>query len=281
MLLTPQRRPALADRDPAWAGRVQLLLLFAAITLPAAWLSEFNPAVFLDSSSQQAARNFLGTFLPPAHSTEFLALLARSAWQTVAIATSGMAIALAVAIPLAVAANRTLSVSRIGRRRMRPLGAAIRSAIRWLLIVLRSVPELVWALMFVRAVGLGDTAGVLAIALAYAGMIGKVFLEIFESQDARASEALLANGAGRIGAFLYGTVPACLPELVSYTVYRWECAVRSSVILGFVGAGGLGMQMELSMKMFAGGEVLSFLLAFLGLVWLADLASRWLRAWID
>jgi len=280
VLLRPAHSPPSAARDPAWPGRIQLALLFVAVTLPAAWLSEFNPAVFLDRSSLDAARNFLGTFLPPAHSPEFLKLLARSTWQTIAIATSGMAIALVVAIPLAVAANRTLSVSRIGRQRMRPAGAAIRWAIRWLLIALRSVPELVWALMFVRAVGLGDTAGVLAIALAYAGMIGKVFLEIFESQDAKASEALLANGAGRLGAFLYGTVPACLPELVSYTVYRWECAVRSSVILGFVGAGGLGMQMELSMKMFAGGEVVSFLFAFLGLVWLADIVSRRLRAWI-
>ncbi len=257
------------------------MLLFLALTLPAAWLAEFNPAIFFDPSSLDAARGFLGSFLPPAHSAEFLALLARSAWQTIAIATSGMAIALVAAIPLAIAANRTLSVSRIGRRGMRPAGMAIRASIRWLLIALRSVPELVWALMFVRAVGLGDTAGVLAIALAYAGMIGKVFLEIFESQDSGASAALLANGAGRMGAFLYGTLPACLPEMVSYTVYRWECAVRSSVILGFVGAGGLGMQMELSMKMFAGGEVFSFLLAFLCLVWVADLASKWLRAWID
>ena len=68
---------------------------------------------------------------------------------------------------------------------------------------------------------------------------------------------------------------------MSYTVYRWECAIRSSVILGFVGAGGLGQQMELSMRMLAGGEVLSFLLVFVGLVWLADQISQGLRAWID
>lgn len=277
----PATGPVFDRKDPAWRGRLQLAILFAALTIPAAWLAEFNPAVFLDASSLNAARQFLGSFLPPAHSPDFLELLARSAWQTIAIATSGMTIALAVAIPLAVAANRTLSVSRIGRERMSPAGMAIRGSIRWLLIALRSVPELVWALMFVRAVGLGDTAGMLAIALAYSGMIGKVFLEIFESQDAGACAALLANGAGRTGAFLYGTLPSCLPEMVSYTVYRWECAVRSSVILGFVGAGGLGMQMELSMKMFAGGEVFSFLLAFLALVWVADLTSKWLRAWID
>lgn len=266
--------------DPAWRGRLQILAAFLLVTVPAAWLSEFNPALFFDASSLNAARQFVATFYPPAHSADFLMLLAKSTWQTIAIATCGMAIALAASIPLAMAATRTLSISRIGRPAIGVVGRAVRAAIRWLLIALRSVPELVWALMFVRAVGLGDTAGVLAIALAYTGMIGKVYLEIFESQDQRAAEALLAGGAGRMGAFLYGTLPDCLPELVSYAVYRWECAIRSSVILGFVGAGGLGMQMELSMKMLAGGEVIVFLVAFLALVSLADLVSRWLRRWL-
>ena len=82
-------------------------------------------------------------------------------------------------------------------------------------------------------------------------------------------------------AFFYGALPACLPELVSYTVYRWECAIRASVIMGFVGAGGLGQQMELSMRMLAGGEVFSFLAIFVALVWIADLASRFLRKLLD
>ena len=81
-------------------------------------------------------------------------------------------------------------------------------------------------------------------------------------------------------ALLYGTLPVCLPELVSYTVYRWECAIRASVIMGFVGAGGLGMQMELSLKMFAGGEVLTMLAVFVALVWFADLVSAALRRWL-
>jgi phosphonate transport system permease protein len=218
--------------------------------------------------------------LPPAHSWEFLTLLLSSAWKTVAIATSGMCLALVMAIPLSLMANRTLSISRLGTGTMGLIPAVVRAGIRWVLILLRSIPELVWALLFVRAVGLGDTAGVMAITLTYAGMIGKVFLEIYESQDTRAAEALLANGAGRLATFFYGTLPACMPELLSYTVYRWECAIRSSVILGFVGAGGLGQQMELSMRMLSGGEVLSFLLAFMGLVWLADQVSQGLRAWI-
>jgi phosphonate transport system permease protein len=153
----------------------------------------------------------------------------------------------------------------------------LRQALRGLLIALRSVPELIWALVFVRVVGLGPTAGVLAIALTYGGMLGKVYAEILESGESGAAQALLRNGAGRLQAFFYAVLPANAAELVSYTVYRWECAIRSSVVLGFVGAGGLGQQLDNSTKMFAGSEVATMLLVFIALVALADRASAWLR----
>ena len=121
-----------------------------------------------------------------------------------------------------------------------------------LIQVLRSVPELVWALVFVRVVGLGPTSGVLAIALTYGGMLGKVYGDILESGEAHATNSLMRNGSGRLQAFFYGLLPQNAAELTSYTVYRWECAIRSSAVLGFVGAGGLGQQMDSSMKMFNG-----------------------------
>ncbi len=125
--------------------------------------------------------------------------------------------------------------------------------------------------------GLGPTAGVLAIALTYGGMLGKVYGEILESGDTHASASLMRNGSSRLQAFLYALLPASAAELTSYTVYRWECAIRSSVVLGFVGAGGLGQQLDNSMKMFNGGEVASTLLVFIALVALADRVSAWLR----
>jgi len=146
-----------------------------------------------------------------------------------------------------------------------------------LLILLRSIPELVWALVFVRVVGLGATAGVLAIALTYSGMLGKVYGDILESSDIQSTASLLRNGAGRLQAFFYGLLPQNGGELTSYTIYRWECAIRSSAVLGFVGAGGLGQQMEMSMKMFNGSEVSTMLIAFIMLVWLADHVSLRLR----
>jgi phosphonate transport system permease protein len=104
-----------------------------------------------------------------------------------------------------------------------------------------------------------------------------VYAEILESSDAHATDALLANGAARLPALLYGALPDAAAELVSYTIYRWECAIRGSAIMGFVGAGGLGQRMDESTKMMAGGEVATMLLVFVLLVAAADLVSTLLR----
>ena len=108
-------------------------------------------------------------------------------------------------------------------------------------------------------------------------MLGKVYAEVLESADRRPALALLEGGSGRVAALAYALVPVAAQELVSYTVYRWECAVRASVVMGFVGAGGLGQLMDQSLKMLAGGEACSILLTFLLLVLLADALSVALR----
>jgi phosphonate transport system permease protein len=182
-----------------------------------------------------------------------------------------------VAVPLAVVATRALSVSRIGPGPGRGVGAAVRTATRGLLTVLRAIPEVVWALVFVRALGLGPGAGVLALAVTYGGMLGKVYTEILESSDTRSARALLEAGSPRLGALFYALVPSAAQELASYTVYRWECAVRASVVMGFVGAGGLGQLMDQSMKMLNGGEASTILLTFLALVIVADAMSAVIR----
>jgi phosphonate transport system permease protein len=264
--------------DPAWRGRVTFIVLALALLWPMLVWSEFKPWILFDAQSLQASGQFLATFFPPAHSSDFLQLAAVATWQTVAIATAGMVLALLLAIPLTLIATERLSVSRLGTGRISLPGRMVRQAARWLLVLLRSVPELVWALLFVRIVGLGPTAGVLAIALTYGGMLGKVYAEILESTDAQATDALLRNGSGRLVALLYGTLPDAAPELVSYTVYRWECAIRGSVVMGFVGAGGLGQRMDESLKMLAGDEVATMLIVFVLLVGCADGVSKLLRS---
>jgi phosphonate transport system permease protein len=263
--------------DPAWRGRVTLTVVALIVLWPMVVASEFNPWVLFDWQSLTATGRFLAGFMPPAHSAEFLAMLLRETWITIAIATSGLTLALLGAIPATLLVTERLSISRLGSGRMALPSRLLRQVVRWLLVLLRSVPELVWALLFVRIVGLGPTAGVLAIALTYCGMLGKVYAEILESSEAHAADTLLANGSGRLAALLYGALPEAASELVSYTVYRWECAIRGSVVMGFVGAGGLGQRMDESMKMLSGGEVSSMLMVFVALVAAADVVSKILR----
>jgi phosphonate transport system permease protein len=264
------------SRDPAWLGRVFWCSAALVVLWPMAIASEFRPWLLFEAESLQQSRQFIASFFPPVANAEFMSLVARETWRTVAIATAGITLALVLAIPLTLASTRVLSISALSGR-MAGAPFVLRQALRWLLILLRSIPELVWALVLVRVVGLGPTAGVLAIALTYGGMLGKVYAEILESGDTHAAQALMRNGAGRLQAFLYAVLPTNAAELVSYTIYRWECAIRSSVVLGFVGAGGLGQQMDNSMKMFNGGEVATLLLVFIALVALADRASAFLR----
>ncbi len=264
------------DRDPAWQARLFWIGALLVVLWPLGVATEFRPWVLLERENLKISGQFISSFWPLAYSGEFLAMVARETWRTVAMATAGVTLALGVAIPLTLLSTRVLSVSALSGRMARgPFW--LRQAVRWLLIVLRSIPELVWALVFVRVVGLGPTAGVLAIALTYGGMLGKVYGEILESGEHHATETLLRNGAGRLQALLFGLLPTNAAELTSYSVYRWECAIRSSVVLGFVGAGGLGQQLDNSMKMFNGGEVASMLLVFIALVALADRVSAWLR----
>ncbi|CAN5441884.1 ABC transporter permease [soil metagenome] len=264
-------------RDPQALCRLGWLLVAVVVLWPMLVLAEFKPAQLFASGNLKVMGSFLADFLPPSVEPEFLSLLLRATIETLAMATAGMFLSFLIAVPASIAMTRSLSISRIGPGPGRHLGNAGRALVRTALTVLRAIPEVVWALVFVRVLGLGAAAGVLAIAITYGGMLGKVYAEILESADRRPSRALLEAGSSRIDALLYGLLPGTSQELASYTVYRWECAVRASVVMGFVGAGGLGQLMDQSMKMLNGGEASSILLTFLALVLLADLLSRLIR----
>ena len=272
--LAPHINPAL--RDPAWMGRLFWSAAFILLLVPALVATEFKPWILLDPENLKVSSRFLADFSPPETKPDFLLLVAKEAWRTIAIATAGTFLALLLAIPMTLISTRVLSISSLSGR-MHHLPFAVRQVVRWILIIIRSIPELIWALVFVRVVGLGPAAGVLAIGLTYAGMLGKVYTEILESSDQHVASNLMRNGSGRLQAFFYGVLPQNSTELTSYTVYRWECAIRASAVLGFVGAGGLGQQLDNSMRMFNGGEVATILIVFMLLVGLADLLSAWLR----
>jgi phosphonate transport system permease protein len=264
-------------RDPQALRRVTGLLVAVVLLWPLLVLAEFRPWALFEAGNLKVMAGFLAGFLPPATSGEFLGLLLQATLETLAMATAGIALAALLAVPLAFVMTQALSISRIGPGRALWRGRGVRFVARMLLMVLRAIPEVVWALLLVRALGLGPAAGVLAIAITYGGMLGKVYAEILESGDTRPARALLEAGSGRLAALCYGLIPGAAQELASYTVYRWECAVRASVVMGFVGAGGLGQLMDQSMKMLNGGEASTILLMFLLLVLAADALSAGLR----
>ena len=257
-------------RDPAARPRLLGALTALVVLWPLFQAAEVKPGALFDSGNLKVIGNFLAAFLPPETGVEFLGFLGKATLETLVIATAGMALAVALAVPLGYLATAA------GREK-----ATLNPLTRSLLTVLRGIPELVWALVFVRVFGLGPAAGVLALGLTYGGMLAKVYAEILESVDAAPAKALRQSGASRPLAILYGLIPQAAKELASYTVYRWECAIRASVVMGFVGAGGLGQLMDQAMKMLNGGEAASILLAFMALVFAADGLSQWLRRALD
>jgi phosphonate transport system permease protein len=275
------------DRFPASPGkRAFPVLLTAAFALTFAVSlreAQVDPRRLFDPEALANIGRFVAGAWPPRLDAAYLVSLVRPVVETVQISVMGTVLAVLIGAPLGLLATSSLAWRGIlhergTRARRLVLGVVPYGISRALLSVLRAIPEYVWAFMFVRAVGLGPFPGVLAIGVAYGGMLGKVYSEILEGVDPRPLEALHAAGAGRSGIVLYGLVPEALPHVVSYTLYRWECAIRASAILGFVGAGGLGQQVELSMRMFQFDEVATLLIALLVLVAAVDLVSARIRA---
>lgn len=264
-------------RDPDALRRFVVTCIALTILWPMMQLAQFDVFALFEASNLKVFTNFLIQFFPPNLQASFLALVFKATLETLAMATAGIALAMLMAIPLGLIITYSLSISRIGPASGHRIAKLGRYLARMLMLLLRGIPEIVWALLLVRVFGLGPIAGVLAIAITYGGMLAKVYSEILETENTLPAKALIILGSGRINAFLYGLLPGASQELASYTIYRWECAVRASVVMGFVGAGGLGQLMDQSMKMLNGGEVSTILIVFLLLVLLADYISLIIR----
>ena len=187
--------------------------------------------------------------------------------QTVDIALVATVVATLLAIPFGAAAARP----RTG-------GQLLSAPIRAVAAFLRAIPDLVWALVFVAAVGLGPFAGVLALTVHSLGMLVRLFAESIEEMDGGPAEALLAAGATRAQVFSHAVVPELLPTLGSLALYRLEQNVRSSLVLGFVGAGGIGFQLLSAMEEFQYRQASMLLLVLFALVTVFELGSARVRA---
>jgi len=263
--------------------------LFLLTFLGSYKLAEVQPLLLFEAEGRRNILKFVAGMFPPDLSWNFLNLLGRPVLETIQISIMGTIVAVAIGFPLGLLATSSLTFKGIlnerelaGSRPRAMLRKGSYLVARAVLSLFRTIPEFVWAFMFVRAVGLGPFPGVLAIGIAYAGMLGKVYSEILEHVNPGPQEALQATGASKLTIILYGLLPQALPNLVSYTLYRWECAVRASAILGFVGAGGIGQQLEISMRMFDFSQVITLVAILFVMVAGVDvLSARARRAILD
>ncbi len=219
---------------------------------------------------------------PPDLSPAVLREAGRGAVETFAISLVGTSLAVLIALPLAFMATRTMLFDGVlyaredlGWRRYPRI--ALYAAAKALLNLLRTIPEIVWALIFVFAVGLGPFPGTLALGFHTGGVLGKLFGEVLEDVSPRPLEALQAGGASRLAVLLYGILPQALPQFLAYALYRWEVNIRAAAVLGFVGAGGLGQRIHIAISLFLENQLLTLILAVYVMVTLVDAWSGWLR----
>jgi phosphonate transport system permease protein len=193
-----------------------------------------------------------------------------AAWQTVAYAVAGISLAVLIGLPLSVIASGcAVESSRTG--------VALAVGARFFLASLRSTHELVWAVLFVAAFGLSSLTAILAIALPYGGILGRIYAELLAEVPGEPLRALRAAGASPFRVFLYGRFPMALPDMLSYGFYRFECAIRAAAIMSFVGIRGLGYEIQLSLHDLLFGQVWTLLLLLVALVVLVDLWSSRVR----
>jgi phosphonate transport system permease protein len=234
-------------------------LSFASLDLQ--WGRFFGP--------QSLARmgRFAGELLSPSLDGRFLARLAPALLETVAMSVVGTLLAALGGLLLALPASRTHAGDP----------ARWRGPSRLLLNVLRSVPELMWAALLLIAAGLGPFAGTMALALHTTGVLGRLFAEAIENAAPEPGFALRVRGVGEARVLAYAVLPQVTPQLLSYTLYRWENNIRAAAVLGVVGAGGLGQLLAFHLGLFQMAETATILAAMLVLVLAVDAASHGLR----
>lgn len=226
---------------------------------------------------------YVQKLFPPDFSRPVLRETLRGTIETFAISFMGTLLSVAIAVSAVFFASRNLIYSgllyemepRQGWKRGLRLGPYL--AAKGLLNLLRTVPEMLWALIFVFVVGLGPFAGVLALGVHTGGVLGKLFGEVLEDVDPQPIESLQSTGATKLQILFYGILPQVLPQFISYTLYRWEVNIRVAAVLGFVGAGGLGQRIYIAISLFLENQLLTLITAIYVLVTLVDYLSACLR----
>ncbi|MEY4426111.1 MAG: hypothetical protein RL535_409 [Pseudomonadota bacterium] len=242
-----------------------LCLVFASF-----WSLDLQWAQFLTWSAFQKMGKFIAELLPPNIEPAYLNKLFIASLETLAMSALGTILAVILGLTLALPASKAHAEDP----------ARWRNVTRLVLNALRSIPELVWAAMLLITVGLGPFAGTLALALHTAGVLGRLFAEAIENAPTNPGFALRTRGVGVGRVFFYATLPQILPQLLSYTLYRWENNIRAATVLGVVGAGGLGQMLSYHLGLFQMRETSSVLIAMLALVAIVDALSYTSRKYL-
>lgn len=240
---------------------VLMLVILSFATLDLKWTQ------FFSWNALTRMGRFIAELMHPEISIVFIKRVLLATLETLAMSALGTLLALILGLMLALPASKAHAQDP----------ARWRGPSRLLLNALRSTPELVWASLLLIAAGLGPFAGTLALALHTSGVLGRLFAEAIENAAPEPAFALRARGVGEGRVFLYATLPQVLPQLLSYTLYRWENNIRAAAVLGVVGAGGLGQMLAFHMGLFQMGETSTVLLAMMALVALVDALSYWIR----
>ncbi|WP_071395155.1 PhnE/PtxC family ABC transporter permease [Bacillus tuaregi] len=199
----------------------------------------------------------------PNFSPYIIQLAIESTWITLAYAICGMSLAILIAFFFGIFASGILH-DRTGSK------LVSKSIFRSILGFLRAIHELVWALIFVAMFGLSPLSAILALGIPYGGILGRIFADMLNDVPEEPIQALRSSGASKLQCLLYGYLPLVRASIISYTMYRFECAIRSSAIMSFVGLGGLGFQIQLSLNDLKYDEVWTFLFFLIAIVILVD-----------
>ena len=230
-----------------------------------AWgiISEKTIWFFVQDAPRQAV-DIGSRMVPPKWA--YITQLGKPIWDTINIATLGTIIAMLIAVPVAFCAARNTTPH-----------ISIRLLSLFIIVSSRSVNSLIWALMLVFILGPGVLAGTIAIGLRSIGFCAKLIYESIEEIDQSQVEAIRATGAGNMQQMVYGILPQVLPTIAGVGIYRWDINIRESTILGLVGAGGIGLQLNGSINTLAWTQVSTILLVILATVFVSEWVSAKVR----
>jgi phosphonate transport system permease protein len=268
-------RPGIGGVVPrfSWKTSIAVLVILGLAGYSVAG-TDFNIVELLKGTGP--AERFVSEMFPPDLSAATLRATGTGVVETFQMSFLGALLGAVVAFPLS--ALGTQEIATVGASRSERLLRAVPYHLsRILLNVFRSVPDILWALVFVVALGLGPFPGTLALAVHSAGVLGKLYSETLEAVPSRPVEALAATGASDFQAFLFGRLPQAMSGFTSLTLYQWECNIRSATILGFVGAGGIGQEILISMNLFDYPKVATLVGATILVVLLVDRFSAAIR----